>query len=147
MTDPNQRRMILLIEDNPDDAELAMRALSRLRLGTPVLRLGNGADGLDYIFCRGEYAGRSHDSDPSVIFLDLKLPLVDGMEVLRSVKSNPATATTPVVVLTSSREERDIIESYALGVNSYIVKPVEFDQFIAAVQQLGVYWTLLNEQL
>jgi two-component system response regulator len=136
---------ILLVEDNPDDAKLALHALNRHKLANRILVLRDGAAALDYLFCRGEYAGRSPASSPRVILLDLKLPKVDGLEVLRQIKADPRTKRIPVVVLTSSREDRDIIESYELGVASYIVKPVDFEQFTESVRQLGFYWVLLNQ--
>ncbi len=137
---------ILLVEDNPNDAELAIRALRKNRLANNVLHLGDGAEALDYLFARGAYEGRDVSDRPRLILLDLKLPKVDGLEVLKEVKADERTRLTPVVVLTTSKEERDLIESYRLGVNSYIVKPVDFDKFVDAVKELGLYWLLLNEQ-
>lgn len=136
---------ILLVEDNPYDVELTMHALRQHQLANRIHVVRDGAEALDFLFCRGSYAGRSIADTPKVVLLDLKLPLIDGMEVLRQVKANPHTQAIPVVVLTSSREERDIIETYQLGVNSYIVKPVDFGQFTDAVRQIGLYWVLLNE--
>lgn len=135
---------ILLVEDNPNDAELTVRALKKHNLANRLHHVKDGAEALDFIFCNGAYAGRRVEETPKVILLDLKLPKVDGLEVLRRVKSDQRTKATPVVVLTSSREERDIVESYRLGVNSYIVKPVEFESFARAVSDLGLYWMLLN---
>jgi CheY-like chemotaxis protein len=135
---------IVLVEDNPADAELAIRALRRGRIGNQVQWLQDGAEALDFFFSRGNYAHRNMTNQPKVILLDLKLPKVSGLEVLRQLKSDPRTQTIPVVVLTSSAEDRDVIESYQLGVNSYIVKPVDFEQFNHAVQQLGFYWVLFN---
>lgn len=135
---------IVLVEDNPADAELAIRALRRGRIGNHVQWLQDGAEALDFLFCRGNYAHRTMTNQPKVILLDLKLPKVNGLEVLRQLKSDPRTQTIPVVVLTSSAEDSDVIESYQLGVNSYIVKPVDFEQFNHAVQQLGFYWVLFN---
>ena len=135
---------ILLVEDNPLDVELTLRALDESHLANRVRVARDGAEALEYIFCTGAYAEREGKDKPYVILLDLKLPLVDGLEVLRRVKSDPKTRTIPVIVLTSSCEERDIVKSYELGVNSYIVKPVDFEQFAAAVRQLGLYWLLLN---
>lgn len=135
---------ILLVEDNPADAELALRALRRGRIGNRVELLQDGAEALDFLFCRGQYANRNMTDHPKVILLDLKLPKVSGLEVLRQLKSDPRTHTIPIVVLTSSAEDSDVIESYQLGVNSYIVKPVDFEQFTQAVQQLGFYWILFN---
>lgn len=137
---------ILLVEDNPNDAELAIRALRKNRLANNVLHLGDGAEALDYLFARGAYEGRDISDRPRLILLDLKLPKVDGLEVLKEVKADERMRLTPVVVLTTSKEERDLIESYRLGVNSYIVKPVDFDKFVDAVKELGLYWLLLNEQ-
>jgi len=137
---------ILLVEDNPNDAELAMRALRKHNLANRVMHVADGAEALDYLFARGPFVGRDVGERPRLILLDLKLPKVDGLEVLRAVKSDPRTALTPVVVLTSSKEDRDLVETYKLGVNSYIVKPVDFDKFVEAVRDLGYYWLLLNEQ-
>ena len=137
---------ILLVEDNPNDAELALYALEKNKLANRIEIVRDGADALDYIFCEGSYAGRRFDELPRLILLDLKLPKVDGIDVLRKLKADARTKSIPVVMLTSSREERDIVESYRLGVNSYIVKPVDFEQFTKAVQQIGFYWLLLNER-
>ena len=136
---------ILLVEDNPLDVELTLRALRKRNLANQVHVVRDGAEALDYIFARGAYAGRDINHSPKVILLDLKLPKVDGLEVLKQIKSDERTKTIPVVVLTSSREEKDMVESYRLGVNSYIVKPVDFDQFLDSVGKLGFYWLLLNE--
>ncbi len=135
---------ILLVEDNPHDVELSLHALRKHNLANHIHVVRDGAEALDYMFCEGAYAERDFRDNPKVVLLDLKLPLVDGLEVLRRVKSDPRTRQIPVVVLTSSREEQDIVESYKLGVNSYIVKPVDFEQFCEAVSQLGLYWVLLN---
>ncbi|HKA55666.1 MAG TPA: response regulator [Candidatus Binatia bacterium] len=135
---------ILLVEDNPSDVELALHALKRHHLANHIEVVRDGAEALDFIFCTGAYAQRNAQDNPRVILLDLKLPKVDGLEVLQRVKSDARTRMIPVVILTSSREERDVIESYRLGVNSYIVKPVDFEQFTEAVRQLGLYWLLLN---
>jgi len=140
----NQPIGILLVEDNPTDAELTIRALRRSKIGNHIQLLQDGAEALDFIFCQGDYASRSITSPPKVILLDLKLPKVSGLEVLRQIKSDPRTQIIPVVVLTSSAEESDIIDTYNFGVNSYIVKPVDFEQFNQAVQQLGFYWFLFN---
>ena len=137
---------ILLVEDNPNDAELALRALRKHNLANKIHLVKDGAEALEFIFGTGAYAGRNIGNKPKVVFLDLKLPKVDGLEVLRKVKSDERTKTIPIVVLTSSHEERDLVESYKFGVNSYIVKPVDFDKFIQAVSQLGMYWMLLNKQ-
>jgi len=136
---------ILLVEDNPSDMELTLRALKKNNLANRVRVACDGVEALDFIFATGAYAGRNALDNPRLILLDLKLPKVDGLEVLRRLKADPRTRRIPVVVLTSSREERDIVESYSLGVNSYIVKPVDFEQFTAAVRELGFYWLLLNQ--
>lgn len=144
MTDINQVE-ILLVEDNPNDEELTLRALKKNNIANNVHVVRDGAEALDFIFASGIYAARRVESRPKVILLDLKLPKVDGLEVLRRIKSDDRTRMTPVVVLTSSKEERDVVDSYKLGVSSYIVKPVDFDKFIQAVSQLGLYWLLLNQ--
>jgi len=136
---------ILLVEDNPNDAEMAIRALRKSNIANHMVHVVDGEAALDFIFGRGAYSGRDVESGPKVILLDLKLPKVDGHEVLKAIKSDPRTKIIPVIVLTSSREERDIIESYRLGVNSYIVKPVDFDKFVEAIKGLGYYWLLLNQ--
>jgi two-component system response regulator len=136
---------ILLVEDNPNDAELAMRAFSKNHLTNCVHWVKDGAEALDFLFAQGNYGDRDARHHPKLILLDLKLPKVDGMEVLREIKSKPETRNVPVVVLTSSAEERDIVESYELGVNSFITKPVEFDKFVDAVSEIGLYWILLNK--
>lgn len=136
---------ILLVEDNPNDVELALHALAKHHLANRIQVVRDGAEALEFVFCTGAYAQRAIENSPKVILLDLKLPKVDGLEVLRHIKGDERTRTIPVVVLTSSREEPDIAESYRLGVNSYIVKPVNFEQFTEAVRQLGLYWLLLNQ--
>ena len=136
---------IVLIEDNPHDAELALRALKKHGLANKVQLLQDGAEALDFIFAAGAYADRSMDARPKVILLDLKLPKVDGLEILRRLKADAHTRSIPVVVMTSSQEEQDIVESYRLGVNSYIVKPVDFDKFAQSVADMGLYWLLLNK--
>ena len=136
---------ILLVEDNPNDVELALHALKKNNIANRIEVVRDGAEALEFIFATGAYASRSIEHAPKVILLDLKLPKVDGLEVLRQIKADPRTRAIPVVVLTSSREERDIVESYNLGVNSYIVKPVDFEQFTEAVRTLGLYWLLLNQ--
>jgi CheY-like chemotaxis protein len=135
---------ILLVEDNPSDLEIALRALKDQNICNKVQVARDGEEALDYIFCRGAHAGRNIDDLPRVILLDLKLPLIDGLEVLRQIRADARTRCVPVVVLTSSTEERDVVESYALGVNSYIAKPVDFDQFSTAMHTIGMYWLLLN---
>jgi two-component system, response regulator len=136
---------ILLVEDNPQDLELAQRALRNAKLSNRIHVARDGAEALEFIFCEGPFAGRVIDDFPKVILLDLKLPKVDGLEVLRRLKADPRTQAIPVVMLTSSKEQNDVVESYRLGVNSYIVKPVNFERFADAVQQLGMYWLLLNQ--
>jgi two-component system response regulator len=136
---------ILLVEDNPADVELTLRALKKHNLANKVHTVNDGAEALDYIFATGAYAHRKIENAPTVVFLDLKLPKVNGLEVLRKIKVDKRTKMIPVVVLTSSAEERDIVESYKLGVNSYIEKPVDFDKFLNSVQELGFYWVLLNK--
>ena len=136
---------ILLVEDNPNDAELALRALKKNNLTNKVHWVKDGAEALDFIFAQGAYSARNMRNGPKVVFLDIKLPKVDGIEVLRRVKADERTHGLPVVIMTSSREERDIVESYKLGVNSYVVKPVDFDQFFKAVTDMGFYWVLINQ--
>jgi two-component system response regulator len=135
---------LLLVEDNPNDVELTLHALREHNLTNPIHVVRDGAEALEFVFCSGAYETRSIENSPKVVLLDLKLPKVDGLEVLRRIKADPRTQMIPVVVLTSSREERDVIASYQLGVNSYIIKPVDFDQFCEAVRVLGLYWLLLN---
>ncbi|MEI9898539.1 MAG: response regulator [Chthoniobacter sp.] len=136
---------ILLVEDNPDDLELTMQALERAKLTNRIEVARDGAEALEFIFCEGPHAARKIEDTPRVILLDLKLPKVDGLEVLQRIKADPRTQMIPVVMLTSSKEQKDLVESYRLGVNSYIVKPVAFEGFVAAVQDLGMYWLLLNQ--
>ena len=135
---------ILLVEDNPNDLELTLHALRKFNLANRIEIARDGAEALDYLFATGAFAGRSTFIMPRLILLDLKLPRVDGLEVLKKIKSTPETQAIPVVVLTTSREERDIVESYRLGVNSYITKPVDFAQFTESVRQIGLYWLVLN---
>ena len=135
---------ILLVEDNPSDVALTLHAFKKHNLANQIHVLRDGAEALEFIFGTGAYAQRDITSGPKVILLDLKLPLVNGLEVLRQIKADPRTQPIPVVMLTTSREERDVVESYQLGVNSYIVKPVDFEQFVEAMRTLGMYWLLLN---
>ena len=141
----NNQLEILLVEDNPNDAELAIRALKKRNLANNLIHVEDGQAALDFLFGTGPYAGRDVQQQPKVVLLDLKLPKVDGIEVLRRVRADERTKLLPVVMLTSSREDRDVIESYKLGANSYIVKPVDFENFSEAVSNLGMYWLLLNE--
>lgn len=143
----NQNVDILIVEDNPHDVELTMRALKQKNLANSLIVARDGAEAVEFIFATGKFSGRDVTRLPKVILLDLKLPKVDGLEVLRTVKSDDRTKAIPVVILTSSQEERDIVESYRLGVNSYIVKPVDFDKFVTAVAEAGLYWLLLNKPL
>lgn len=141
----NNQVEILYVEDNPNDIELTLHAFQKNNIVNQIHVVRDGAEALDYLFGTGAYADRDLNARPKVILLDLKLPKVDGLDVLRRIKTDARTKTLPVVVLTSSREERDIVESYNLGVNSYIIKPVDFEQFTVAISQLGLYWLLLNE--
>ena len=136
---------VLIVEDNPEDLELALRAFKKANLTNRIQVARDGAEALEFLFCEGAYAGRKPEDGPRVVLLDLKLPKIDGMEVLRRMKSDSRTKTIPVVVLTSSKEQNDVVGSYNLGVNSYIVKPVNFEGFVTAVQELGYYWLLLNQ--
>jgi len=136
---------ILLIEDNPEEAELTIRSLRKQNLANKLLHIDDGAEALDVIFSKGKYADNKTPLHPKLILLDLKLPRVDGLEILRHIKADEQTKLIPVVVLTSSKEESDIIESYRLGVNSYIVKPVNFDSFTKSVSELGLYWVIHNQ--
>lgn len=135
---------ILLVEDNPNDVKLTLHAFKQHGLSNRITVVRDGEEALDFVFCTGQFAQRSLENRPKIVLLDLKLPKVDGLEVLRRIKSDPRTQVIPVIVLTTSHEERDIIESYQLGVNSYIVKPVDFEQFVESVRTLGMYWLLLN---
>ena len=137
-------RPILLVEDNPKDIELTLAALAKCQLANDIVVLRDGADALDYLYSRGAHAERSA-GDPAVVLLDLKLPKVDGLEVLEKLKSDPQRRQIPVVMLTSSREERDLLKSYELGVNAFVVKPVDFNTFFEAIQDLGMFWAVLNE--
>ncbi|MCQ8894541.1 MAG: response regulator [Methanolinea sp.] len=145
MESPGQPSEILLVEDNPNDVELILYIFQWCNLSDRVHVAWNGEEALDYVFGTGPYRERDITIQPNVILLDLKLPKVDGIEVLKRLKSDEKTRTIPVVVLTSSREERDIVESYNLGVNSYIVKPVKFDDFANVIRELGLYWRMINQ--
>jgi len=144
MQDYNQVE-ILLVEDNPNDVELTLRALKKNNLSNRIFVVNDGEKALDFIFCRGEFVNRDECKAPKLMLLDLKLPKINGLEVLEEIKKNDETKMIPVVVLTSSREERDMIETYKLGVNSYITKPVDFDKFTDAVREIGLYWLLINQ--
>ena len=137
---------ILLVEDSPYDAEMALRALKKRHLANKVFHVKDGEEALDFLLGTGQYASRADSQHPKVVLLDLKLPKVDGFEVLRAIRNNERTKSIPVVVLTSSHEQRDLVESYKLGVNSYIVKPVQFENFAEAVAEVGCYWVLLNQR-
>jgi CheY-like chemotaxis protein len=137
-------RPILLVEDNPRDLELTLAALAKCQLANDIVVARDGAEALDFLYARGEHAGRT-PGDPAVVLLDLKLPKVDGLEVLEVVKKDPHQRQIPVVMLTSSREERDLVRSYELGVNAFVVKPVDFNAFFEAIQDLGMFWAILNE--
>lgn len=136
---------ILLVEDNPDDLELAVHALRKEHLANNLEFARDGEEALDFIFCRGRHNGRNINHQPKLILLDLKLPKVDGLEVLRQVKDDPRTRAIPVVILTASREERDLVNGYQLGANAYIQKPVDFDQFRGIVKELGLFWLVVNQ--
>ena len=142
----NALKTILLVEDDPNDVELTLEALAEYRVANEVMVLHDGAEALDYLYRRGRrFEGRAGGS-PAVVLLDLKVPKVDGLTVLKTIKGDPVLKMVPVVMLTSSREERDLVESYALGVNAYVVKPVDFTQFVEAVRKLGYFWAVLNER-
>jgi len=136
---------VLLVEDNIHDAEMTIRALRKVNLSNNLVHVKDGAEALDFIFARGKFIGRETEQLPKVILLDIKMPKVDGIEVLRQLKSQDASKTIPVVIMTSSKEEQDVIRSYQLGVNSYVVKPVDFEGFAKAVSELGLYWLLTNQ--
>ena len=136
---------ILLVEDNADDEALTLRAFKKSNLRNEVIVVRDGAEALDYLFGMGEFEGRDMRVMPHLILLDLKLPKIDGLEVLRRLRADPRTKLLPVVILTSSKEQEDLIQGYSLGANSYVRKPIDFNQFIAAIQQLGLYWLVLNE--
>ena len=140
-----EEKVILLVEDNPDDEALTVRALRKNNIKNEVVVARDGAEALEYLFAKGKYAGTGSKLPPQVILLDLKLPKIDGLEVLRQLRANESTRLVPVVILTSSNEEQDRITGYGLGANSYVRKPVDFDQFVEAARQLGLYWLVLNE--
>ena len=144
MNQPNQTE-ILLVEDSQDDLDMTLRALRKANMANHIEIARDGVEALDFIFCEGAHAARKIENIPKLIMLDLKLPKIDGMEVLKRIKGDPRTKMIPVVMLTSSKEQKDVIESYGLGTNSYIVKPVDFESFAEAVQKLGMYWLLLNQ--
>jgi len=139
-----ENKMILLVEDNADDEELTLRALKKNHIGNKVFIVRDGAEALDFLFCTGIYADRDPSEMPQVTLLDLKLPKVDGLEVLRRLRADERTHTLPIVILTSSNEEKDVVEGYQLGANSYVRKPVDFNEFLEAARQLGLYWLVLN---
>lgn len=138
-------KTILLVEDNPDDEALTLRAFKKNNILNPVMIVRDGAEALDYLFCQGAFAGRAASPLPAVILLDLKLPKVDGLEVLKRLRADARTRLLPVVILTSSKEEQDVLSGYSQGANSYIRKPVDFTQFMEAIRQVGLYWLMLNE--
>jgi two-component system response regulator len=136
---------ILLVEDNPDDVELAMRAFRKNKIANKVVVARDGVEALDYLFCRGAFTNREPKETPRLILLDLKLPKIDGLQVLEKIRSTKATRLTPVVILTSSKEEQDLLQSYRNGANSYVRKPIDFNAFVEAVRNIGLYWLLINE--
>ena len=140
-----ENKMILLVEDNPDDEALTLRAMKKNNIGNRVATAHDGAEALEFLFCTGKYSNRDPKERPQVILLDLKLPKIDGIEVLRRIRADERTHLLPVVILTSSKEEQDLMKSYRNGANSYVRKPVDFNQFVEAVRQLGLYWLVLNE--
>jgi two-component system, response regulator len=137
--------VILLVEDNPKDVELTLHALRKENLSNRIQVVRDGEEALEFLFCRGSYSSRSFDNPPKLVVLDLKLPKVNGLEVLRAIKNDSRTRAIPVAILTSSNEDRDLVEGYTLGVNSYIQKPVDFNQFRDTVKQLGLYWLVVNQ--
>ncbi len=139
--------VVLLIEDNPDDVALSLRAFRKNAIANRVVVLNDGSEALDYLFCRGGFEGRAARERPVLILLDLKLPKMDGLSLLREIRTGEATRLLPVVILTTSNEERDLVESYSLGANSYVRKPVDFEEFVCVVGQLGLYWLIVNEPL
>jgi two-component system response regulator len=141
----SKNKVILMVEDNPDDEKLTLLALRKNNIANEIVIVRNGADALDYLFAAGRYAGRDRSQIPAVMLLDIHLPKIDGLEVLRRVREDEQLRRLPVVMLTSSKEEKDVVDSYNLGANSYVRKPVDFDEFSDAVRQLGLYWLILNE--
>ncbi len=141
----DKRVDILLVEDNPDDAELTVRAFAKYKLANIIVHVRDGEQALDYLLARGEYSGRDIENRPRIILLDLNLPKINGLEILRIIRSTPKIKLIPVIILTTSKEESDLIQGYDGGANSYIVKPVEFEKFVEVVKELGLYWLLLNE--
>jgi two-component system response regulator len=140
-----KKNIILLVEDNPDDEVLTVRALKKDNIANEIIVVRDGAEALDYLYCKGSYENRDTSSQPELILLDLKLPKINGIEVLKKIRSEKSTELIPVIILTSSNEEKDLINSYKLGANSYVRKPVDFNQFIEAAKQLKLYWLVLNE--
>jgi two-component system, response regulator len=136
---------ILLVEDNPDDAEIALRALKRNKIANRIIHVRDGREALDFLYAEGDYSRRDSSVKPRLVLLDLKLPRINGLEVLKRIKGDPELKMVPVVVLTSSKEERDLVESYQLGANSFLVKPVDFDKFGESMREVGLYWLLLNQ--
>jgi two-component system, response regulator len=136
---------ILLVEDSQDDIDLALHALRQGKLGNSIFVVRDGEEALDYLFCRGQFAERNFENPPKLVLLDLKLPKIEGLQVLKQIKNDPRTKTIPVVIMTSSKEERDLVEGYGSGVNSYIQKPVDFEQFRSTVKSLGLYWLVVNQ--
>ena len=137
-------KIILLVEDNPDDVALTLRAFKKNKIMNTVVVAKDGAEALDYLFCTGEYADRDIKDSPQIVLLDLKLPKINGLEVLKKIREDDRTKLLPVIILTSSKEQQDLLDGYSLGANSFIRKPVDFNQFIEAVRQLGLYWLVLN---
>ena len=138
-------KTILLVEDNPDDEILTLRALKKSHIGNRIIVVHDGVEALDFLFSRGAYATRDPHDSPQLVLLDLKLPKLDGLEVLKQIRTDERTSMLPVIILTSSKEHQDMVEGYKLGANAYVRKPVDFDQFVEAVRQLGLYWLVLNE--
>ena len=138
-------KMILIVEDNPDDEALTLRALKKNNIGNRLYVVRDGAEALDYLFCTGAYSDRDPRDPPQAILLDLKLPKIDGLEVLKRIRAEPRTSLLPVIILTSSKEEQDLLQSYKNGANSYVRKPVDFNEFLEAARQIGLYWLILNE--